>query len=118
MSHIRASAGMHQVFWPSEVWFWSCNVHFDLNHLLFVCLNEIFSMGQYWLVTFLILVDGKEDPWSHGGRWKVLLYRKSGEFLDITGEPKGGKWIFVLSISRMLYVDKKKSKAYLSISAS
>ncbi|XP_073317869.1 IQ domain-containing protein IQM2-like isoform X2 [Primulina huaijiensis] len=36
-----------------------------------------------------------------------LLYKQTGEFLDTINEPKGSKWIFVLSTSRILYVGKK-----------
>ncbi|GER50678.1 calmodulin binding protein, partial [Striga asiatica] len=36
-----------------------------------------------------------------------LIYRESGEFLNTIDEPKGTKWIFVLSTSRTLYVGKK-----------
>ncbi|XP_073015746.1 IQ domain-containing protein IQM2-like [Primulina eburnea] len=36
-----------------------------------------------------------------------LLYKQTGEFLDNINEPKGSKWIFVLSTSRILYVGKK-----------
>ncbi|XP_075490521.1 IQ domain-containing protein IQM2-like isoform X2 [Primulina tabacum] len=36
-----------------------------------------------------------------------LLYKQTGEFLDTINEPKGCKWIFVLSTSRILYVGKK-----------
>ncbi|CAA0818417.1 calmodulin-binding family protein [Striga hermonthica] len=36
-----------------------------------------------------------------------LIYRESREFLNTIDEPKGTKWIFVLSTSRTLYVGKK-----------
>ncbi|KAF7121159.1 hypothetical protein RHSIM_Rhsim13G0231400 [Rhododendron simsii] len=41
-----------------------------------------------------------------------LLYKQSGEFLDTTGEPKGVKWIFVLSTSMILYVGQKKKGSF------
>lgn len=41
-----------------------------------------------------------------------LLYNQSGEFLDTTGEPKGSKWIFVLSTSMTLYVGQKKKGSF------
>ncbi|XP_076956110.1 IQ domain-containing protein IQM2-like [Bidens hawaiensis] len=37
-----------------------------------------------------------------------LLYKQTGEYIDTTGEPKGAKWIFVLSTSKILYVGIKK----------
>ncbi|KAL6966255.1 hypothetical protein U1Q18_032036 [Sarracenia purpurea var. burkii] len=48
----------------------------------------------------VIVVDGK------------LLYKQSGELLDTTGEPKGAKWIFVLSTSMNLYVGQKKKGSF------
>ncbi|XP_071706266.1 IQ domain-containing protein IQM2-like [Rutidosis leptorrhynchoides] len=36
-----------------------------------------------------------------------LLYKETGEFVDTTREPKGSKWIFVLSTSKILYVGLK-----------
>ncbi|KAK4492211.1 hypothetical protein RD792_003011 [Penstemon davidsonii] len=41
-----------------------------------------------------------------------LLYKQTGEFLNTTDEPKGCKWIFVLSTSRTLYVGKKKKGSF------
>ncbi|KAI7983396.1 IQ domain-containing protein IQM2 [Camellia lanceoleosa] len=41
-----------------------------------------------------------------------LLYKHSGEHLDSTGEPKGAKWIFVLSTSMTLYVGQKKKGTF------
>ncbi|KAL0369932.1 UNVERIFIED_CONTAM: IQ domain-containing protein IQM2 [Sesamum angustifolium] len=41
-----------------------------------------------------------------------LFYRETGELLDTTKEPKGCKWIFVLSTSRTLYVGKKKKGSF------
>ncbi|CAI9271563.1 unnamed protein product [Lactuca saligna] len=41
-----------------------------------------------------------------------LLYKQTGEFLDMTGEPKGAKWIFVLSTSKILYVGIKKKGSF------
>lgn len=41
-----------------------------------------------------------------------LLYRETGELLDTIDEPKGCKWIFVLSTSRTLYVGKKKKGSF------
>lgn len=41
-----------------------------------------------------------------------LLYKQTGEFLDTTGEPKGAKWIFVLSTSKILYVGIKKKGSF------
>ncbi|XP_057781114.1 IQ domain-containing protein IQM2-like [Salvia miltiorrhiza] len=41
-----------------------------------------------------------------------LLYKKSGELLDTIDEPKGCKWIFVLSTSRTLYVGKKRKGSF------
>nr|XP_043634619.1 IQ domain-containing protein IQM2-like [Erigeron canadensis] len=41
-----------------------------------------------------------------------LLYKQTGEFLDTTGEPKGSKWIFVLSTSKVLYVGIKKKGSF------
>lgn len=37
-----------------------------------------------------------------------LFYKQSGEPIHTTGEPRDGKWIFVLSTSRVMYVGKKK----------
>ncbi|CAN4114137.1 unnamed protein product [Withania somnifera] len=36
-----------------------------------------------------------------------LFYKETGKLLDTTEEPKGTKWIFVLSTSKTLYVGKK-----------
>ncbi|KAJ8565144.1 hypothetical protein K7X08_007720 [Anisodus acutangulus] len=36
-----------------------------------------------------------------------LFYKETGKLLDTTDEPKGSKWIFVLSTSTTLYVGKK-----------
>ncbi|XP_051142648.1 IQ domain-containing protein IQM2-like [Andrographis paniculata] len=36
-----------------------------------------------------------------------LFYKRTGQLLDTPDEPKGSKWIFVLSTSRALYVGKK-----------
>ncbi|XP_016507097.1 IQ domain-containing protein IQM2-like [Nicotiana tabacum] len=36
-----------------------------------------------------------------------LLYKETGKLLNTTIEPKGAKWIFVLSTSKTLYVGKK-----------
>ncbi|XP_022874337.1 IQ domain-containing protein IQM2-like [Olea europaea var. sylvestris] len=41
-----------------------------------------------------------------------LCYKQTGELLDTTIEPKGAKWIFVLSTSRKLYVGKKKKGTF------
>ncbi|KAL0459875.1 UNVERIFIED_CONTAM: IQ domain-containing protein IQM2 [Sesamum latifolium] len=41
-----------------------------------------------------------------------LFYKQTGEFLDTTKEPKGSKWIFVLSTSKTLYVGKKKKGSF------
>lgn len=41
-----------------------------------------------------------------------LLYKQTGELLDTTKEPKGSKWIFVLSTSKTLYVGKKKKGSF------
>ncbi|KAL0389823.1 UNVERIFIED_CONTAM: IQ domain-containing protein IQM2 [Sesamum calycinum] len=41
-----------------------------------------------------------------------LFYKQTGEFLDTTEEPKGSKWIFVLSTSKTLYVGKKKKGSF------
>ncbi|CAI9776745.1 unnamed protein product [Fraxinus pennsylvanica] len=41
-----------------------------------------------------------------------LFYKQTGELLDTTIEPKGAKWIFVLSTSRTLYVGKKKKGTF------
>ncbi|XP_009784688.1 IQ domain-containing protein IQM2 [Nicotiana tabacum] len=41
-----------------------------------------------------------------------LLYKETGKLLDTTGEPKGAKWIFVLSTSKNLYVGKKKKGSF------
>ncbi|KAI3747065.1 hypothetical protein L6452_09508 [Arctium lappa] len=41
-----------------------------------------------------------------------LLFKQTGEFLDTTGEPKGAKWIFVLSTSKILYVGVKKKGSF------
>ncbi|KAK6145075.1 hypothetical protein DH2020_021895 [Rehmannia glutinosa] len=41
-----------------------------------------------------------------------LFYNETGELLNTTNEPKGSKWIFVLSTSRTLYVGKKKKGSF------
>ncbi|KAL1540938.1 IQ domain-containing protein IQM2-like [Salvia divinorum] len=41
-----------------------------------------------------------------------LLYNKTGELVDTIDEPKGCKWIFVLSTSKTLYVGKKKKGSF------
>ncbi|KAI7730202.1 hypothetical protein M8C21_000302, partial [Ambrosia artemisiifolia] len=41
-----------------------------------------------------------------------LLYKQTGEYIDTTGEPKGAKWIFVLSTSKILYVGIKKKGSF------
>ncbi|KAG6386493.1 hypothetical protein SASPL_155396 [Salvia splendens] len=41
-----------------------------------------------------------------------LLYKKTGKLLDTIDEPKGCKWIFVLSTSRTLYVSQKKKGSF------
>ncbi|KAH0781374.1 hypothetical protein KY290_000972 [Solanum tuberosum] len=41
-----------------------------------------------------------------------LFYKETGKLLDTTGEPKGAKWIFVLSTSKTLYVGKKKKGTF------
>ncbi|KAK6141828.1 hypothetical protein DH2020_024434 [Rehmannia glutinosa] len=41
-----------------------------------------------------------------------LFYKQTGELLDTTKEPKGSKWIFVLSTSKTLYVGKKKKGSF------
>ncbi|KAL8246405.1 hypothetical protein R6Q59_007621 [Mikania micrantha] len=41
-----------------------------------------------------------------------LVYKQTGEYIDTTGEPKGAKWIFVLSTSKILYVGIKKKGSF------
>ncbi|GER41198.1 calmodulin-binding family protein [Striga asiatica] len=41
-----------------------------------------------------------------------LIYKETGELLNTIDEPKGCKWIFVLSTSRTLYVGKKKKGSF------
>ncbi|TMW86157.1 hypothetical protein EJD97_021850, partial [Solanum chilense] len=41
-----------------------------------------------------------------------LFYKETGKLLDTTGEPKGAKWISVLSTSKTLYVGKKKKGTF------
>ncbi|GFQ04983.1 hypothetical protein PHJA_002642400 [Phtheirospermum japonicum] len=41
-----------------------------------------------------------------------LIYKETGELLNTTDEPKGCKWIFVLSTSRTLYVGQKKKGSF------
>ncbi|KAL3615895.1 IQ domain-containing protein iqm2 [Castilleja foliolosa] len=41
-----------------------------------------------------------------------LFYKQTGDLLDTTNEPKGCKWIFVLSTSKTLYVGKKKKGSF------
>ncbi|GJX51874.1 hypothetical protein Tco_0278719 [Tanacetum coccineum] len=41
-----------------------------------------------------------------------LLYKQTGELLDTTRDPKGAKWIFVLSASKILYVGIKKKGSF------
>ncbi|KAL3649325.1 hypothetical protein CASFOL_005728 [Castilleja foliolosa] len=41
-----------------------------------------------------------------------LIYKETGELLNTVDEPKGCKWIFVLSTSRTLYVGKKKKGSF------
>ena len=41
-----------------------------------------------------------------------LFYKETGKLLYTTGEPKGAKWIFVLSTSKTLYVGKKKKGTF------
>ncbi|KAI3414722.1 uncharacterized protein J3R85_015892 [Psidium guajava] len=41
-----------------------------------------------------------------------LFHKQSGELIHTTGEPKDGKWIFVLSTSRVMYVGKKKKGSF------
>lgn len=41
-----------------------------------------------------------------------LLYKQTGKFLDTINEPKGSKWMFVLSTSRILYVGKKRKGSF------
>lgn len=41
-----------------------------------------------------------------------LLYKQTGELLDTAREPKGAKWIFVLSTSNILYVGIKKKGSF------
>lgn len=41
-----------------------------------------------------------------------LSFKQSGELLNTPDEPKGSKWIFVLSTSRILYVGKKKKGSF------
>ncbi|XP_059659610.1 IQ domain-containing protein IQM2-like [Cornus florida] len=41
----------------------------------------------------------------------MLFYQQTGELIDTT-EPKGAKWIFVLSTSFILYVGKKKKGSF------
>ncbi|KAK1411015.1 hypothetical protein QVD17_37559 [Tagetes erecta] len=41
-----------------------------------------------------------------------LSYKQTGEYIDTSGEPKGAKWIFVLSTSKILYVGIKKKGSF------
>ncbi|GFP92481.1 hypothetical protein PHJA_001392300 [Phtheirospermum japonicum] len=41
-----------------------------------------------------------------------LFYKQTGKLLDTPNEPKGCKWIFVLSTSKTLYVGKKKKGSF------
>lgn len=41
-----------------------------------------------------------------------LFYKQSGEPVHTTSEPRDGKWIFVLSTSRVMYVGKKKKGSF------
>ncbi|XP_030458630.2 IQ domain-containing protein IQM2-like [Syzygium oleosum] len=41
-----------------------------------------------------------------------LFYKQSGKPIHTTGEPRDGKWIFVLSTSRAMYVGKKKKGSF------
>ncbi|KAK9062453.1 hypothetical protein SSX86_019639 [Deinandra increscens subsp. villosa] len=41
-----------------------------------------------------------------------LLYKQTGEYIDTTGEPKGAKWIFVLSTSKILYAGIKTKGSF------
>ncbi|KAF8041112.1 hypothetical protein BT93_B3129 [Corymbia citriodora subsp. variegata] len=41
-----------------------------------------------------------------------LFYKQSGEPIHTAGEPRDGKWIFVLSTSRVMYVGKKKKGSF------
>lgn len=41
-----------------------------------------------------------------------FLYKQTREFVDTMGEPKGAKWIFVLSATMNLYIGKKKKGTF------
>ncbi|XP_009617821.1 IQ domain-containing protein IQM2 [Nicotiana tomentosiformis] len=41
-----------------------------------------------------------------------LFYKETGKLLNTTDEPKGAKWIFVLSTSKTLYVGKKSKGTF------
>ncbi|KAJ9541432.1 hypothetical protein OSB04_027938 [Centaurea solstitialis] len=83
MPTIETSAAMHQIPWPSM------------------------SLANPFLPLFIerkayevVMENGK------------LLFKQTGEFLDTTAEPKGAKWIFVLSTSKILYVGVKKKGSF------
>lgn len=40
------------------------------------------------------------------------MYKQSGKLVDTRGEPKGSKWIFVLSTSKTLYIGQKNKGTF------
>lgn len=41
-----------------------------------------------------------------------FIYKHTGKLIDTTGGPEDAKWIFVLSVSRTLYVGPKKKGTF------
>ena len=41
-----------------------------------------------------------------------FMYKESGQLLDTRGGPEDAKWIFVLSVSKVLYVGLKKKGTF------
>ncbi|KAL3534007.1 hypothetical protein ACH5RR_007528 [Cinchona calisaya] len=41
-----------------------------------------------------------------------FMYKQSGQLLDTRGSPEDAKWIFVLSVSKVLYVGQKKKGTF------
>lgn len=41
-----------------------------------------------------------------------FMYKQSGELIDTSRGPEDAKWIFVLSVSRILYVGLKKKGTF------
>nr|XP_024922237.2 IQ domain-containing protein IQM6 isoform X1 [Ziziphus jujuba var. spinosa] len=41
-----------------------------------------------------------------------FMYKQSGKLVDTRGEPKGSKWIFVLSTSKTLYIGQKNKGTF------